>query len=443
VADAKGKVVFDRAKGYKPGVYAVVLKKSNYFEFLVNEPEVVMETDTTDLTGHLVVKRSAENVLFLDYIRFITDQRKSADQLAKEAPQDSLGKAGMKKRFQEIDKQVNDYQAALVAKAPNTLAALIVKMSMAVKPPEVKRADGSVDSLASYYDYRRHFWDNTDLTDERILRTPVFQNKFEEYIGKVVPQIPDTINKWADDLVHRMDHGDELFKFAVHSITAKYENSKIMGMDAVFGHMILTYYAPDASGKTRAFWMAKDKLDLVVEGAKKAEAVLIGKQAMQIILPDTTEEKWIDYYRLPQEYVLLVFWDPHCGHCKKELPELAKVYKEKLKPMGIEVFAVAHAADSVLFHDWKAFIKENDLNWVNVGLPWHVYNAAKADPGRFIPKITTLNSLNYATAWDIETTPRMFLVDADRKIIAKQLDGDQIVDLVTTLRKRKAAAPKP
>ncbi|MFT3885288.1 MAG: DUF5106 domain-containing protein [Flavobacteriales bacterium] len=435
--------MFERAKGYKAGVYAVVVPGPKYFELVVNEPLIVLETDTADLGAHLVVKKSAENQLFLDYVRFVTDKRKTAEEISKSGGEDPISKAATKKKLQDLEREIKDYQVALVAKAPNTLTGMIVKMSTAVDEVEVKKPDGSIDSLASYYAYRQHFWDNTDLTDERILRTPVFQNKFDEYIGKVIPQVPDTINRWADDIIRRMDQGDELFKFAVHTITYKYETSDIMGMDAVFVHMAQTYYCPGPNGKGRATWMPADKLKQMCERAEKWAPLIIGSKGKDIILPDTTEERWLDYYRLPQEYVLLVFWDPHCGHCKKALPELYEEYKTKLKPLNVEVFAVANASDSVLFNDWKAFIREHDLRWVNVGTTWHMYQDAKKASYKYVPRYTTIESLNYASTWDIYSTPRFFLMDGDRKIVGKQLAVDQMVELIGALNKRKATKEPP
>lgn len=439
VADAKGNILFARASGYKAGVYAVVIPGPRYFEILVNEPEVVMESDTTDLNGHLVVKRSKENQVFQDYVRFLAGKKKEADELNKqmEGITDPVGKAPYKSRLEDLDKQIKDYQWALVKANPGTFVGSIVKMSITPEQTEVHRPDGSVDSAATYYLYRSHFWDNTDLGDERNLRTPVFQNKFDEYIGKIVPQIPDTINACADDLIHRMDHSDDLFKFAVQSITAKYEASDIMGMDAVFVHMVQKYYCPQDGSKSRATWMPKDKLDEVCKRGQKMAPLIIGAKGKDIILPDTTEQVWKSYYKLPQEYVLVVFWDPHCGHCKKALPDLYAQYKEKLRPLDVEVFAVAKATDSTLFHDWKAFIREHQLDWVNVGLTWHVYEDAKKASYKYIPKLTTIESLNYADAWDVYSTPKMFLLDGDRKIVAKQLTPDQMVDLIGVLNKRK------
>jgi thiol-disulfide isomerase/thioredoxin len=443
VADAKGKVVFAKKKGYKPGVYAVVIPGPRYFEFLVSEPLVQMSSDTADLGGKLTVEKSVENQVFMDYVRFINAQRKEADAVHKEreGSSDPILKAQLKEKLTGYEKTIRSYQEDLVAKNPGTLVAMIVKMSISPEEREVHKADGTIDSSGTYYSYRAHFWDNTDLTDERVLRTPVFQNKFEEYISKVVPQIPDTINKCADELIARMDknHNDELWRFAVHNITYKYETSDIMGMDAVFVHMAQTYYCPKPGGKSRAFWMSDEKLEKLCERARKQAPLIIGAQAKNIILPDTSEQKWVDMYRIPHEYVLVVFWDPHCGHCKKTLPGLYDEYKEKLRPLDVEVFSVAKATDSTLMADWKEFIIEHKMDWINAGLTWHVYTDAKQNAGKYIPKYTTIESLNYADAWDVYSTPKFFLLDAERKIIGKQLAADQMVDLINTLKKRKAA----
>lgn len=441
VANAKGVSVFERAAGYKAGVYAVVIPGPKYFEFIVNEQVIEMRSDTTALNEHLVVERSDENKLFQRYVRYLSDKKAEADEVNKkmQATEDPIGKAGFKEKLKSLETEINDYQKSVVKDNPGTYVASIVKMSIAPENTEVRKADGTLDSAATYYNYRAHFWDNTDLKDPRNLRTPVFQNKFDEYIGKVIPQIPDTINKWADDLIHRMDDDGDLFKFAVNGITYKYETSDIMGMDAVFVHMAQTYYCPSDGSKSRVTWMDKEKLDKLCERARKEAPLIIGAQGKDIILPDSTEKNWISYYKMPEKYVLVIFWDPHCGHCKKVLPQIHTDWKEKLKPLNVGVFAVAKATDSTLFADWKKFIKENDLDWTNVGLTWHVYTEAKTASYKFIPQYTTIESLNYADTWDVYSTPKFFLMDKDRRIVGKQLDVDQMAELVKSLEKRAAA----
>ncbi len=441
VADANGTVVFQRAKGYTSGVYAVVLPGSKFFEFLVNESEVVMETDAMNLKAHLTVKNSHENQVYLDYLRFLDPQKKAVDQLAQnlEAASDPGMRASLNEKFKAAQKQITDHQLDLIAKNPNTFVAALVKMGIEPDKAEIRSKDGSLDSAATAYRYRGHFWDNTDLHDERILRSPVFQNRFEEYIGKAVPQQPDSINKCADELIHRIEWSDDLFAFAVNNITHKYETSSITEMDAVFVHMVQTYYCPPDGKPGRAKWVAKDKLDALCDRARKEAPLVVGVKSQDLILPDTTEQKWIDLYKVPQEWIYIVFWSPHCGHCKASLPDLYDQYVKKLRPLGVEIFAVGESSDSVLYTDWKAFIREHHLDWVNVGVPWHVYQDVKKNPTKYIPGITNKESMNYTNAWDVYATPKFVLIDGDRRIAGKQITPDQVVQLIAKRKKEKAA----
>ncbi|MCB9184107.1 MAG: redoxin domain-containing protein [Flavobacteriales bacterium] len=439
IVDGRMTATFNDEKGYAAGVYAVVVPGPKYFEMVVNEPVIKLSTRKDDLLPGLLVKQSKENELFIGYIRFLNDRKIEGDALRAQldAAKEPGARDSLKKRMDELDQRVKQYQRDLVKDHAGTLASSLVKMSMAVELPEPRKADGSLDSAAAYYQYRDHFWDNFDLTDDRIVHVPVFGNKFEEYISKVVPQIPDTINRLADALIARTGDSKKVYQYMVHNITHKYETSDIMGMDAVFVHMALTYYCPKGQ-PTRVDWMSAGKIDTLCTRARKMAPLTIGRKAPYLALTDTTEERWINYYDLPQDFVVVIFWDPHCGHCKKELPEIHKVYKETLKPMGIEVYAVAKAVEEDLFTDWKKFIRENELDWVNVGLTWHVFADAKKDPRKFIPEHTTIESLNYADTWDVFSTPKIFLVDGDRKIAGKSLSAEQIADLVTKLRERKA-----
>ncbi|MCB9178440.1 MAG: hypothetical protein H6590_03330 [Flavobacteriales bacterium] len=67
-----------------------------------------------------------------------------------------------------------------------------------------------------------------------------------------------------------------------------------------------------------------------------------------------------------------------------------------------------------------------------------MFQEAKKDPRKYIPKLTTIESLNYADTYDVFSTPKIFLVDGERKFCGKQLSPEQVVDLVTQLKKRKS-----
>jgi hypothetical protein len=56
-------------------------------------------------------------------------------------------------------------------------------------------------------------------------------------------------------------------------------------------------------------------------------------------------------------------------------------------------------------------------------------------------KPTTLQSLNYQQTYDIYSTPKVFVLDKDKKIIAKNLSISQLEDLLDRLQ-NKSELPK-
>ena len=163
------------------------------------------------------------------------------------------------------------------------------------------------------------------------------------------------------------------------------------------------------------------------------EPLLVGKYAPRVILADTTQENWIDFYKLPQKYNLLIFWDPDCGHCKKEIPKLKKLYAElKEKNIDIEFIGIGTNLEN---GDWKKFIKEKEMNWINIS----DFPDANENPRKYLyeKKVTDLKSLNFRKTYDIFSTPQIYLLDKDKKIIGKKLDALTFGRLIQNLEKIK------
>ena len=45
--------------------------------------------------------------------------------------------------------------------------------------------------------------------------------------------------------------------------------------------------------------------------------------------------------------------------------------------------------------------------------------------------VTTLQSLNFRTTFDVYATPKMFLLDADKRVMAKQVGAEQIDEILS------------
>lgn len=428
-----GVVTFDGSK-HGPGIMAVFFPDQKYAEFIHNKEEIDISFSYPDFIPTMEVKKSNENKLFIGYIRFMADMRKQSEELMK--------KGNSAEEMKGLGEQVKNYQTKLVSENQGTLVSKVVRMSQdLVIPDSPKNPDGSlVDSTFTYRYFRDHFFDHVDLTDDRLVNTSVFHNKLEYYFSdKMLIQLPDTIIKYAFELVDRLDNKSEMFKYIVHHITYKYETSKIMGHDKVFVAMALKYYCPGyKEGKSAATWMSEEKLKTMCERAEIQQNLVVGVRPPNISLRDTTDVNWRNFYDLDAEYVILYFWDPDCGHCKKDTPKLQKLYSEKLKARNVEIFAVGKATGDD-FEKWKKFIRTNNLEFINVGLTQSLFEAASKDWREFIPKYTNVQSLNYSEHYDIYATPKVFILDKDKKIVAKSLSISQIEELLDRLQGVKDA----
>jgi peroxiredoxin len=112
------------------------------------------------------------------------------------------------------------------------------------------------------------------------------------------------------------------------------------------------------------------------------------------------------------KYTILVFWASDCGHCKTDIPKLNDSLATIKGKVDFKVFAVQTKED---VPEWKRFIKEQKLDFINVYDPVH------------------LNS--FAEKYDVESTPVIFLLDKDKKIRAKRVGVDQVKELLGIFEK--------
>jgi thiol-disulfide isomerase/thioredoxin len=255
----------------------------------------------------------------------------------------------------------------------------------------------------------------------------------------------DTIIKYAFKFCDGLDPKSKMYEYSVGWIASTFGKSQIMGMDKVYLYMLNRYFCTTdpSTGKSPATWVAEDKFEELCKDLKWKLNLVVGAKPYNLILRDTSDTKWLDFYSLKSEYTVLYFWDPECGHCKKVTPKLVTLYNEKFKDRNIEVFSVGKGIGKD-FESWKKYIRENKLNFINVAVTNSIYEIAKANPEKLVPvyvgekgKPTTLESLNFQTTYDLYSTPRIFVLDKDKKIIAKNLSISQLEDLMDNLQGKK------
>ena len=442
----KGLVEFDCAK-QKPGVMAILLPGQRYFDFIFNNEEVYIETKGPDFINNMIVKKSKENQVFLGFVKFMASKQKIAkekgDRISKIKKDDPEYKI-ISSELEQITKEVKQFQLELANSNLDLLVGKIVKMSVDVDVPNSPRDNKGVliDSNFTYHYFRDHYFDHIDLLDDRLLNTPVFHNKLEYFFSNnmLIPH-PDTVVKYAFRFMDQLNPASEMYKYCLIHITSTYEKSNIMGMDKVFVLMGQKYYCQKSSkGKSSITWMEESKLKELCKKVEVNKNLVQGVRPPNLILNDTNEV-FQDFYSLKSDYTILYFWDPECGHCKKETPKLGELYEKKFKNRNISVFSVGKAVgDDYL--KWKKFISDNKLTFINVGLTEKLFKQAQDTSNnqqkllRLLDK-TTIGSLNYHDTYDVYSTPKVFVLDKDKKIIAKSLSISQLEDMLDHLQGKK------
>jgi len=399
------------------GVYLAVFPAmgNRYLEFILNETHFSIETDTNDLAGHIKITDSKENTLFYDDMKYLAKMKSLSDSLYKlynNAPKDSKEKAGYRQQLTDLDKQIKAKRTDIINNNPDLYYAKLLKAMKDVDVPDAPRdANGKIiDSSYQWRYYKAHYWDNIDLKDERTLRNPVFHNKLKVFMNQTVVQVPDSINAAGDELLAKTDMKNQVYRYILTYIFNEMANSKVMGFDNSYVYFAKKYFC---SGLTP--WVDSVKLFKICDRANRLDPVLIGRQAQRLILPtDSTEMQWKSLYDIKAKYTIVAFWDPNCGHCKKEIPILHEAF-EDLKKKGIDVQGYCPAIMEIEnYKDWLEFIKKNNLgDWINV-----------SDPKRH-------NNFRYE--WDIQSTPQIYILDQNKVIKARRIGADQIEDYILHL----------
>lgn len=427
IVNAKGVAVFQGKVKLKPGVYSIVFPgKNKLFDFLVDKgQEISIKADTTDLINKTVVTGSKENELFQQYQKFVATKG-SLLQDEVEAYKKSTTKqdsAIHEKNYRALNDELNNYREKIIAEHPESMLAALLT---AMKQPKILNAHPETrqDTLENYQYYKKHYWDGITFMDDRIIRTPFFLPKLEEYYRNIVPQVSDSIIKESDYMLLLARSSPEMYKFLLNWLTDEYINPRYMGQDAVFVHLFEKYHSKGISN-----WLNEKQLTTISNRAYMLMANLIGEQAADLQMTDANGNN-VPLYTIKSDYTVIVFWDPTCGHCKVQVPRLDSIYNAKWKKEGVKMYGVLTETKDL--QQWKDFIKEHKLeNWINV---YETEGQRKM--------VEQAKAPSYKQLYDVIQTPTIYLLDKNKKIIAKKLTLEQMDDVLDVKIKNKSSSSK-
>ena len=410
--------VFKGSKKLQGGVYLVGYpNRAGFFEMLVDKQQrFSVIADTATIKKEIKFINSPDNELFYKYQLEMITRGKEVSTLQQQlkVAANKIDSTKLIDELVKLDKSVTEYRDDLIKKNPdNILTALLNTMKEPVLTGRLKGPKTRADSIDAYNFYKEHYWDGVNFWDGRLAYTTFFDDKIDKYFADLVTLDPDSVITEIDKMLGPASINEEMTRFLLVKFVNRYLVQRYMWEDAVFVHLFEKYFS-----QKEYPWLTTQGRKTITDRAFSLMANIMGTPATDIELPDVSGNIK-QLYTQAAPYTLVAFWDATCSHCKEMLPKLDSFYRAKWKAAGVKIFAVSKETDGSK-KDWLDFIALKNLqDWT------HVYYSKADDKARIDSKIP-----GYSQLYDVQTFPTLYLLDKDKRIVAKKLTYKQIDEVL-------------
>lgn len=409
--DSKGSGIFKADTLLPQGLYKFYLDENNHFDFLLGADQCFSVSKKSFNSSDIKIAGATETEEFAGYTVFLKNLQNKGTEINKKIEGASAEeKLNLRNDLNKMTSELQEYWFRIKKEYPNTflsaflLANYVPALDVSTLPAEVQKND-SLLLLARFNFQKTHFWDYFDYTDERFLYTPLYKPKLETWFTKVLYQNYDSVKPAVYQFIEDIRPKKRIFQFAVSWFLNSSINSNIMGMDALFVDLARSYYL---SGQ--AFWTTEESMKKIRENVIFAENNLIGKIAPDLTL-ENIDGEYVNLHKIQSKITVLLIFEPNCSHCKVFVPQFHKDVYQKYKNNGLKVYAIYSMADK---DEWSEFLTKHNLyDWINVWDETHISQ--------------------FKVLYDARKTPAVFVLDENKKIIAKGLSVQQIDDLLKNL----------
>ncbi|TXH20392.1 MAG: redoxin domain-containing protein [Chitinophagaceae bacterium] len=257
---------------------------------------------------------------------------------------------------------------------------------------------------------------NTSIADWVVTGSST-QDDYQQYqktIGNSMNQLNELLQKANNKLDSSKDDYHQLVSKIQTSIDS-FITSKPASAVSTFATLVSVGITEDVKVleqrlkrlKSRALQnMFGGRLKQVIEEAKYNA---IGSKALDFSQKDA-DGKWVSLSQYKGQYVLVDFWASWCGPCRAENPKLVRVYQQ-YKNKNFTILGVSLDTEK---NRWLDAIQRDELEWTQVSdlKGWENEVAKK---------------------YKVVSIPNNFLVNPEGKIIAKNLNAEELKNKLAAL----------
>ena len=242
-----------------------------------------------------------------------------------------------------------------------------------------------------------HFFDHIDFGDARLLRTPINHNLDLFFTEILSNQHSDTINREIDKLISKMKGNDEVRRYYLQYLYRLFDTG-FPEHAAILVHLYDTYCPNE-----RCDWLDEHFNRRIKRETLRKRKILTGQIVPPLEVYTHSQER-ISSEDIKNQYIVLWFWDPDCEDCVEKTPKLYEFYQDFHEVYDFEVIAISITED---YERWNKLIPKFP-NWINASF-------AVGKP-----------NYDFVDYFDLLTTPGIFIIDKEHKIIARQFPLEEI-----------------
>jgi thiol-disulfide isomerase/thioredoxin len=382
----KGVYTFAKKRSVlQSGIYSIHSKTDQpIFDILIDQNRFFkMETDFEKPLQYISIKKSEENILFFEYQKALATNQDLTTFL-ETSPNTFLSKYIKAKHF------------------PITETFFLDTSFM----------NQNLSSVEINQYILKHYFDHIDLNDKRLYRSPLKINckfYFSELFSQMVTDDEEMFYLVDQFLERTIDTNNrpldfEIQYFYIKKLMQLYMNNTPQ-FDSMYVYLHDHYFKPEQD----QWGIFEESYNRVFSTVAERKRRSMPGRIIEPLVAYNSEREAVSSQDITSKYTIIWFWDPDCEHCLIETPILHEFYKQKHRELNFEVIAVSVTED---YERWIKFINENHLEWINLSY-------AMGEP-----------NYDFLDFFDLTSTPGIFLIDKNHKIIGRQISLDKIQKII-------------
>ncbi len=386
-----GKIEFTLDSTQTKGIYKVVYdipQEEFNFDVIYNGNEDI--SFLFNPVKGTTFTQSSKNILLQEYMTKMTELGKQIGEFYVSDQQD-------KSKLESLFKKQKEVQKAYEEKAKNSLALDFIKANKPYSP------ETFVDATTYITQLQEHYFDTIDYTNPSLQSSSFLMERTLGYMVGFIPETEDEETAYQDNLdviyVHLQKADNNFQKSFMYELWQKLVNYKL---DNTANHLAESYLIPLSTelGDTELVTMLVQYKNLSIGNKAPDFSWKTTKDGKEII-------QNLSDLDVAQNYIL-VFWSSMCSHCLKEIPQLQKFVKT-LDSTDYKVIAIG-------------LEDEDNNNWKSETYYYPEFINVYA-PGKWDNEI--------GNAYGIVGTPTYFVLDKDKRFIAKPQSFEELKTFIT------------